>query len=278
MITQRALLLSTGPGPASLPRLERVVWERGEPPGYRHDSGIRASEQAAVQITLAGCGALLSPRGDVLAEVPVGFALCFLSQRQRVLYGCRPGDRSPWDFVYANLEGASAIAALGELVAAHGHVLALDPGHSTVQALLRLVPRGELAHRRLGAAASARLAGDLIAALVEASESAGIDAALVDQAMAFLAARLAAPVGIAQAAAHCGVSREHLSRIFTRRSGEPPAAWLRRQRLRHAEILLRAGNLPVAEVARRCGFATTSHFGQMFRAHAGATPARYRRG
>jgi AraC-like DNA-binding protein len=272
VISQRALLLSTGPGPASLPRLERVVWERGEAGQYRRDTRWRASEQAAVQITLRGCGQLASSTLPI--PVPRGRALVFVAPRHDLAYASAPGE--PWEFVYANLEGAGAIAAVTELTQAHGHVLALDPDHATVQALLRLVPRVAHAHRRLAAAVSARLAGDLIAALVEAAAPVDAEAQLVEQAMAYLAARLGEPVGIAQAAAALGVSREHLTRVFASRCGEPPAAWLRRQRLRHAEILLRAGELPVAEVARRCGFAGASHFVHAFRVHAGVTPARYR--
>jgi AraC-like DNA-binding protein len=278
VIDQRLVLVTTGPGPAILPRLERIVWERGQPGAYVHDSGLRPTEQAAIQITLGGRGAVLGTDGTVRAEVPVGRALCFVSRRHRVRYGCCPGDHRPWEFLYANLEGAAAVEAVSDLVAAHGHSLPLDPAHATVAALVRMVPRAAVRHRRLGAGASARLAGDLVAALVDGCDPGGVDASLVEQAMAYLAARLAEPVGVAQAAAHCGVSREHLARTFLRRGSGSPAAWLRGERLRLAGILLRAGDDPVAEVARRCGFAGASHFIQAFRAYAGATPARYRRG
>ncbi|MBA3685957.1 MAG: helix-turn-helix transcriptional regulator [Planctomycetes bacterium] len=276
MITSRTLLLSAGSGPIALPRVERVAWEHQDG-DYRRDSAARTYAQAAVQITLRGQGALLSPGGAVIAPLPRGTALCFVAQRQPVLYGVAPGSAEPWEFVYANLDGEAALATVDQLVAGHGHVLPISADHAVVQALLGLLPAAALSHRRISAAVSARLACDLLAALVEGIEGGDDpDRALVEDAMAFLSARIEAPVGIAQAAQRCGVSREHLTRVFTRSCGEAPATWLRRQRLRHAEILLRTSALPIAEIGRRCGFAGASHFVQAFRRHAGVTPARWR--
>lgn len=279
MIDERILEVRSPPGPPSLPRLERVAWHRIASSAYRRETQVRPRPQVAVQITLAGCGAILDRRGAVLERLPPGRALLFVAARSRLSYGYPPDAREPYEFVYANLDGEAALAIAEELIARHGHAPALDPRLPIVQALTRLVPSAPFSHRRLALAESARLACELLAALVGANESApaGEDA-LVDQAMAWMRARLAEPVAVAAAARACGVSREHLTRVFVRRCGEPPAAWLRRQRLRHAGILLRAGALRVADVAARCGFASASHFVQAFKAEAGVTPERFRRG
>ena len=41
---------------------------------------------------------------------------------------------APYDFLYANMKGAAATLMLADLVAAHGHVLRIDPEHAAVRA------------------------------------------------------------------------------------------------------------------------------------------------
>ena len=282
MIRERNLYLETAAGPASLPRITRLVWERAEGPRYRHRSRPRSQRHPAVQITLAGEGAVFAKDGTVLQRCGVGRALAFICQEHDVVYGHPGGGAPPWDFVYANLEGTVADLVVRDLVAAQGHVLPFDPEHAVVDEFLALLglqrSHGDV-HRRVNPADSARLAFGLLAALVEASTpEQGGEERLLAEAMSFLRAHLDEDVGVAAAARHCGVSREHLSRLFARLVGEGPATWLRRQRLAQAERLLQAGDLPVADIARRCGYASPSHFAQVFRKATGRTPRSFRRG
>jgi AraC-like DNA-binding protein len=277
VISPASLHLTTDGLLPALPRIGRLEFERAADHGYRNATARRAPGDAVVQITVAGCGALLDARGAVLQRIPRGSALVFVTGQHAITYGYPPGDREPYGFLYANLAGDAAQRILAEIVARHGHVVRVDPDHAGIAALAGLLPRGGDAHRRIAAAANARLACDLLAAVVEANApAAGADDRLLDQAMDWLRARLDRPVSVAQAAARCGVSREHLTRVFLRRCGEAPAAWLRRQRLRQAELLLRSGMHAVAEVASRCGFASSSHFAQVFRRATGSSPRRFR--
>lgn len=79
---------------------------------------------------------------------------------------------------------------------------------------------------------------------------------------------------LAQAA---GQSRFHFSRMFHNAMGEPPSAYVLRRRLDTAKILLRTTGLPLAEIARRTGFSSASHFSNRFKRHAGVPPSDYRR-
>ena len=280
MINQRSIHLDTVATLPSLPRIAHLGWERADSTAYRHSAGNRAISHAAVQITLAGEGAVLSARRAVLQRVPRGRALVFVARTHHLIYGYPPDALgAPYDFLYANMEGAAATLMLADLVAAHGHVLRIDPEHAAVRALIGLLPAANDARRRISAAESARLAFDLFAVLVASNTlEAGGESLLLDQAMAWLRERLDRPVDVAAAARACGVSREHLSRLFARRLGVAPATWLRRQRLAQAERLLVAGVVPVAEVARRCGFTSASHFAALFRRLSGVSPGDFRRG
>lgn len=81
------------------------------------------------------------------------------------------------------------------------------------------------------------------------------------------------PAGLAQ---RFGVHPGSLARRWLADVGEPMARYRRRQRLRLGCTLLAGGNLPISDVARRCGFPDPLHFSRAFaRAH-GCPPRTYR--
>ncbi|MGH8779476.1 helix-turn-helix domain-containing protein [Paraburkholderia sp.] len=72
------------------------------------------------------------------------------------------------------------------------------------------------------------------------------------------------------------LSEYHLARMFRVSFGAPPHAWIARQRLDRARMLLRTTGLPLAQVAVQCGYANASHFSHRFREAFGAAPAGFR--
>ena len=89
-------------------------------------------------------------------------------------------------------------------------------------------------------------------------------------------AHLERPLALAQLAAVACMSPYHFLRCFRDATGRTPAAWVRERRVARARALLRDPRLPLAQVAFACGFASQSHFGEVFRAQTGATPGAYR--
>jgi len=82
---------------------------------------------------------------------------------------------------------------------------------------------------------------------------------------------------IADLARACGLSPSHFMRLFRARMGMTAHAFLERVRISQASDLLRSGGLPIAAVARRCGFYDHSSFVKRFRHHTGLTPLAYRK-
>lgn len=68
----------------------------------------------------------------------------------------------------------------------------------------------------------------------------------------------------------------HLAREFRRHFGLTVGAYLRRKRVAHAAILLRASRMPLAEIALACGYAGQASFARAFKAVHGVTPSVYR--
>lgn len=89
--------------------------------------------------------------------------------------------------------------------------------------------------------------------------------------------RLAEDIPLATLAALAGLSVDHFVRSFHEAVGQTPHQWVLERRLDRAQALLREATLPIAEVARRCGFASASHFSTTFRHRFGRTPSDFRR-
>jgi len=80
----------------------------------------------------------------------------------------------------------------------------------------------------------------------------------------------------ASLAAHARVSTRQLTRLFHEHLGEPPAATVRRIRLEIGARLTATTELPLSQVAHRCGFGSAEGFRQAFVAKYGVNPRAFR--
>ncbi len=78
-------------------------------------------------------------------------------------------------------------------------------------------------------------------------------------------ANLAEPLSLVQIAAHVGLSRRQIERLFRQEMGRSPARYYLEIRLDRARHLLIQSTLPVVEVAVACGFVSASHFSKCYR-------------
>ena len=76
-------------------------------------------------------------------------------------------------------------------------------------------------------------------------------------------------------AAHAGVSTRHLRRLFRAHLDQSPAHHVRRTRAEAAAHLLTSTTLPLAGVARRCGFGSTENMRAAFLDFYGVPPSRF---
>jgi AraC family transcriptional regulator len=92
----------------------------------------------------------------------------------------------------------------------------------------------------------------------------------------FIEANLLRPLGLVEIANAAGVHRVHLAREFRRYFKCTVGEYIRRRRVEHACHLIAHTNMPLSEIASKCGFSDQSHFSATFRKQVGATPARFR--
>lgn len=89
-------------------------------------------------------------------------------------------------------------------------------------------------------------------------------------------ARLADNVTVEELAAIAGVSKFHFIRLFSATTGHTPYQYLLRLRLRSGAQLLSTTALPVSDVARMCGYASSGQFAAAFRREYGVSPTMFR--
>ncbi len=75
---------------------------------------------------------------------------------------------------------------------------------------------------------------------------------------------------------HLGLSKYYFSRLFTRDTGFSPHNYIRHVRIREAKELLTTLDIPVSEIAEKCGFINTSHFIRVFHENVGQTPLEFK--
>ena len=80
-----------------------------------------------------------------------------------------------------------------------------------------------------------------------------------------------------EVATQLGVSPRYLLYAFRGRYGRTPSQYLREVRIRRAQQLLLATDLPIATIASRTGFRDASYFDRAFKRQVGVTPLVFRR-
>jgi AraC family transcriptional regulator len=87
---------------------------------------------------------------------------------------------------------------------------------------------------------------------------------------------LAGEISVQALAEVVTLSRFHFCRVFKQATGMSPPQFVRRQRMAHAQRLMRETSRNLIEIAVEVGYANSSHFAQVFRRVVGVTPTEFR--
>ena len=99
----------------------------------------------------------------------------------------------------------------------------------------------------------------------------------LDQAVRYISDNYAYDINVEDVAAHVGIDRTYLYRIFMEHLGVSPVRYLLRVRMERACELLSKTTLSVYEISLSTGYTDTSHFSGTFKKYFGMSPTPYRR-
>jgi transcriptional regulator GlxA family with amidase domain len=94
---------------------------------------------------------------------------------------------------------------------------------------------------------------------------------------AYVAANLGSCIRAADLAHVAGLSTGHFFRAFRDSFGEPPLAYVTRQRVRHCQELMLNSQASLCEIALDCGMCDQAHLTRVFRRIVGVNPGLWRR-
>jgi AraC family transcriptional regulator len=143
-------------------------------------------------------------------------------------------------------------------------------------------PMGALYADTVAATLSAYLLRRYATRLPETTPSSGAAPKLadprLDRVIAFIDANLARELSLESLAREAGLSLYHFARAFKAATGVAPHRFVLKCRIDQARVLLPSADIPIATVAKLCGFASQAHLTHVFRRATGSTPGAYRHG
>jgi AraC family transcriptional regulator len=95
--------------------------------------------------------------------------------------------------------------------------------------------------------------------------------------VAYVESNINSNIQVSTLASVVHLSVSHFSRVFKRTFGETPHAYLTRQRIRRAQVIMMRSREPLAQVALHCGMSDQAHFTHVFRKIVGINPGMWRR-
>lgn len=158
----------------------------------------------------------------------------------------------------------------------------LDPALASLMRLMEMdiasgCPGGNLYGESLSIALATHVATRYSTGSIEVMPHNGLARAVLVRVLEYIYANLGRDLTITELAAVANMSPHHFSLCFKRSLGVAPHQWVVRARVREAGRLLRTRSMSVAEVALTLGFASQTHFTDVFRRATGTTPHHYRR-
>ena len=229
------------------------------------------------QYTLSGQGLVRLGKDEWRVTAGAGF-LCHTHDPQ-LEYGFPANAVEPWRFIYISFVGRMAKAVVKGITERYGPVHPLPPDEGIMPRLLDFERYAD-GVCTLSPSEGHRLISGLIADILKHHED-RLEVPghfLVSQAVREIQRSAAGPLNVTELARRLKVSREHLTRCFTRKVGITPYQFMLQQRVDVAKDHLRNTTLTAEQIAHRLGFKSAAQFNLVFKRVVGQTPGGWRAG
>jgi len=247
--------------------------ERWEDHRYYYNNGQRPQEPVVCVVQRTRRGRAFFDHEGKSWDVNPGEAMLFFHGDPSA-YGYPPGETEPYELDFVALTGSDIRRLFGEIRLAIGPVVSMPEGSNAERCLTNLVNRFQ--NRSLSDRFSESvLVYEFLMACwqLNSQDQPGADPLRI--AHEHLLTNFQRPLSMQELAETAGLSREHLSRTFTKRYGASPKSFLTTLRMARARDILTAFDLPVQDIATTCGYSDANSFVRAFRAIHGVPPAMF---
>lgn len=121
----------------------------------------------------------------------------------------------------------------------------------------------------------------LLLRLANAKESAKLPAEWADMRISFakqyIKDNIESPLLVSDIAAYCYVSEKQLTRLFKKYEDISPAMYIKKEKIKHIEMLLTDDTLSLKEISDRMCFPNEYYFNVFFKKYYGMPPGQYRK-
>lgn len=264
-------------GKAAFSRMLGICLSDANSTSYHWQASSRYDAPHVVfQLTLSGRGTFR--RGRKTWSMTPGRAFLCESSDSSVSYYYPRDAKEPWRFFFVTFTGDPAVEMVRELVRQSKGVFDFPIDHPLIEKYVSYLQE-EWDSVVIPPSESWRLVMELLYALLrtldcqQAKES---EHALIRRAHDLMFHFSDCPLNASELALKLRVSREYLTRIFTKETGESPYRFIMRMRLLQACNLLKNTDLPIKEIARRMRFASVSAFCRPFKRLVHLSPSEFR--
>lgn len=254
-----------------------VGLETRRDPFYGQSGATRQGRRHYIfQYTFTGEGVFRDRHGTHTCGSCIAFLAA--SHNPEIAYGYPVDKTAPWKFLFLDFGGQAACAMAQDLIRRHGAIYEIPTKHPVIERLLAFH-----IHDQVGCVITSlegsRLIMDILHALLVSKEETPelkTENQLVRSVHAFVQTHIDQPISVMDVALRFGVSREHLSRIFTQHSASTPYQYILTSKISAACSLLRADGLSVKEISGKLGFENVAHFTRAFKRIMRCTPSEFR--
>ena len=243
-----------------------------KPPYYTERSGLPSF---LIVYTIRGKGKLTWRKQTMAIEQGSCF---YIDCREPHRY--ENADADTWEFLWLHFNGPGAEHYFEDFHSAEHPVLMPQDTflvESTLRRILSLARKKTVYTDILTASLITNLVTELMIQSMTDSRQIFVMPDYVNRSIEFLQAHFSEPLTLDTIAAYLNISKYHLSREFTRCTGESIHQYLIRIRVNQAKILLKETTLSVEEIAYQVGIQHASHLIQLFREREGMTPLEFRK-
>jgi AraC-like DNA-binding protein len=261
---------------ASVPHIISCGEEVRYSASYNLQGKYRQQDLSIVfQYTISGSGVFKNKDGEYLVPAGSGF-LCRVSDSDMSYY--LPEDaKQPWHFQFFSFLGSSLFDTVDELTSRYGPIFSIPGDNPVIERMMNLMKRNEY---QMAFSESAGIAARFLNLLFQITEIDNDEDApeleLVRSAKNHIQQYLLNNLNAGEVARALNVSREHLSRIFSREAGITLYQYILREKVLHACHLLKDTNMSSKEISIELGFDQPSHFSRTFLRIIKLTPRSFR--